>query len=508
MTFRVLSAQIAHETNTFSIVPTTLDDYRKRQFLVGTEIAPALAGTKTEIAGHLVAAERFGWLLSQPVAASATPSGKVTADCWATLQRLVYESCETGTFDGVLLALHGAMVTETEEDAEGALLAGLRARLGDSIPIAVTLDLHANVTERMARLANILLPYRTYPHIDQFETALRAAELLHSAMEGRIRPKVARLQGPMLDGCNHGRTQGGVMCDLLEQATELAAATPGLLSIDVCAGFSLADIEEVGPSFSATYDANRNAAEAAAQAAVQALYREAWARRAESTVEEYDLEEATTLAVEAVADETDTRPLVISDFSDNPGSGAYGDAVRLLQALLEAQLDGVLFGVVGDPEAAAACHAAGLGNSLEVEIGAKRHPESYGPALRVAGTVEGLSNGAFVCEGPMNAGLAMSLGPSALLRVGGVHIALSSNTLQTYDQEMFRILGAEPRDFRIVAVKSAHHFRAAFEPMARRVILVDSGGLATHRLDRLPYVKVRRPVWPLDDLPEAVPAAG
>ncbi|SMF64180.1 Microcystin degradation protein MlrC, contains DUF1485 domain [Tistlia consotensis] len=503
MTRRVLSAQIAHETNTFSIVPTTLDDYRNRLFLVGAEIAPALAGTRTEIAGHLAAAERFGWTLVQPVAAAATPSGKVTADCWAELQRLVYEACDAGPFDGVILALHGAMVAETDDDAEGALLEGIRARLGRELPVAVTLDLHANVTERMARLADILLPYRTYPHVDQFETALRAAELLQAAMDGEIRPKVARLQGPLLAGMNHGRTQGGVMNDLMERAAGLQAATPGLLSIDLCAGFSLADIEEAGPSVQVTYDAGRNAAESAAAGAAEVLWREAVVRRAESTVEELDLAATTRLAAEAAADPDDARPLVVADFSDNPGSGAYGDGVRLLEALVEARIEGALFGVLVDPEAAAACHAAGPGAELELEVGAKRDPGTYGPSLRLTGRVEALAEGPFVCEGPMNGGVAMNLGPSALFRVGGVSIALSSNTLQTYDQEMFRILGAEPSRFRVVAVKSAHHFRAAFAPMARAVVLVDSGGLATHDLARLPYRKVRRPIWPLDPVPGA-----
>ncbi|MEH2492487.1 M81 family metallopeptidase [Bradyrhizobium sp. AZCC 2230] len=491
-TRRVLSAQVAHETNTFSIVPTTLEDYRKRLFLLDAEVAAAL---------HLAAAKRYGWTLVQPVAAAATPSGKVTAECWAELQRLVFDACETGPFDAVILALHGAMVTETDDDAEGALLEGLRKRLGDTIPIAVTLDLHANVTERMGRLANIMLPYRTYPHIDQYETAFRAAELLQSAMDGTIRPRVFRLQGPLLDGCNHGRTQGGVMSDLLARAADMQAQTPGLLSVDVCAGFSRADIAEAGPSVQITYDASHNAAEAAARQAAAALQDEMVRRRAEVTVTPLDLPTATKLAAAAAEDVADTRPLVIADFSDNPGSGAYGDGVRLLEALLQAEIRSVLFGVLGDPEAAARCHAAGLGTSLDVVVGAKRHPTSYGPPLTLTGRVTGLSDGAFVCEGPMNAGQPMTLGPTALLEVNGISIAISTNTLQTYDQEMFRILGAEPAQFRIVAVKSAHHFRAAFGPMAKEVILADSGGLATNDHSKLSYRKVRRPIWPLDEIP-------
>lgn len=494
MSFRVLSAQIAHETNTFSIGRTGMDEFRKRGFFLGPEIAAALTGTKTEIAAHIDAAKRFGWDLVQPVAAAATPSGMVTADCWAELQALLFDAIE-GEFDGVILALHGAMVTETTEDAEGTLLAGLRERLGPDIPIAITLDLHANVTEAMAKHASILLPYRTYPHIDQHETATRAAGLLDAAMAGRIRPKVTRIQPATIEGCNHGRTQGGVMSDLMARAGEMEAADPGLLSVDICAGFTLADIREVGPSVSATYDSALNDAEAAAGGALKALVAELWTRRAENSLPEHTIEDAVAMAA---SPGEDNRPFVIGDFSDNPGSGAYGDGVRLLEALIGAGLRDVLFGVLADPEAAAACHAAGRGAEISLALGAKVDPATYGPSLNVTGTVIGLSDGRYTCEGPMNAGIPLNLGPSALLRIGGVDVAIGSNILQTYDLGAMRQVGAEPADYAVIGVKSAHHFRGAFAPIARKVILCDSGALATHDLNTLPYRHVRRPVWPLD----------
>lgn len=503
MTRRVLSAQIAHETNTFCVLPTTLESFASRMMLEGEAIPPALRGTKTEIAAHLDAADRLGWTLTQPIVANATPYGKATAQAWEVLKGKLFAAAEGATYDGVLLALHGAMVTETEDDAEGALLEGLRDRLGRDVPIAITLDLHANVTARMAALADLILPYRTYPHIDQYETAARAADLLERAMAGEIAPKVIRLQGPMLDGCNHGRTQGGPMSDFLEMAAAMEAANPALLSVDICAGFTQSDIAEAGPSFHVSYDAAVDGADAAARAAATTIYEAAWRRRAEQTVEILSLDEAMALAT---APSDDPRPLVIADFSDNPGSGAYGDGVRMLEALIGAGVSGALFGVMTDPVSAAECHAAGMGAEVTLTLGARRHPESYGPPVALTGTVIGLSNGDFTCEGPMHVGVTMAMGPAALVEAGGVRVAISTNALQAWDQQMFKVLGAEPAAHKVVAVKSAHHFRAAFQPMSRRVILADSGGLATHDHAKMRFEKLRRPIWPLDDFSDAPPA--
>jgi len=498
MPHRVLSAQIAHETNTFSIRRTGMEEFRRRGFFLGADIDRALRGTKTEIAGHIAAAERFGWELTQPVSAAATPAGVVTADCWEELQGCLFDAIDAAEapFDGIILALHGAMVTETEEDAEGALLARLRQRIGDEVPVAVTLDLHANVTERMAEHASILLAYRTYPHIDQFETAMRAAELLEAAMNGETRPRVVRAQPPAIGGCNHGRTQSGVMADLLAKGAALGSQGPDVLSVDICAGFPLADIAEVGPSVSITYDSARNDADAVARGMMAEFAQEIWDRRAESTVPEHSLAETIALAS---APTDDPRPFVIGDFSDNPGSGAYGDGVRLLEALMESGLEKVLFGVLLDPEAAAACHRAGEGGELTLTLGAKADPSTYGPSIEATGTVVSLSPGPWVCTGPMNEGVPLDFGPCALLRVGNVDIAIGTNTLQTYDLGAMRQLGAEPTDYAVIGVKSAHHFSGAFAPIAREVILCDSGALATHDEKSLPWQRVRRPVWPLDE---------
>ena len=491
---RVLSAEIAHETNTFSVLATTLESYRTRLYYEGADIASAMGGTACEIAAHLDAAKRFGWELVQPIAARATPSGKTTAAAWAHLSGLVMDACDQGPFDGVILALHGAMVTEDADDAEGDLLARLRGRLGSRVPIAVTLDLHANVSAAMAEHADIILAYRTYPHIDQYEIAAEAADMLERAMAGDIEPRSTVLGGPLMEGCNHGQTQSGPMADLLERAARTVAAEANVLAVTVCAGFTLADIPFTGPTVTVVGDGAGS--DARAREIAEDFMAEIWETRKTILVPIHSVAEAVTAAVEGGPG----GPLVIADFSDNPGSGAYGDSVVLLEAMIEARLENAALGVISDPQAVAACRAAGEGNEVTLALGSKIDAALYGPPLAITATVERLSDGAYVCDGPMLRGEARSMGPAAVLRIGGLRVIVASHNQQVTDRQVFLSQGIDPAACSVVALKSAHHFRAAFEPLARKVMLADSGALAARDVTKFPWKKLRRPVWPLDDV--------
>ena len=207
MAFRVLLAQFMHETNTFSRLPTTLDDYRRRFLVEGEAIVPKFKGTKNEMGGYIDSAARYGWQPVYAVAANATPSGTLTKETWETIRDIILNTArKAGKLDGICLSLHGAMVTETEDDAEGALLEALRAIVGPDVPIAATLDLHANATVKMASNANALVSYRTYPHIDGYERSVQAAALVQAAMEGKKKPRCLLVQPAMLEGADHGRT--------------------------------------------------------------------------------------------------------------------------------------------------------------------------------------------------------------------------------------------------------------------------------------------------------------
>ena len=259
----------------------------------------------------------------QPIATAATPGGKTPAEDWAHLSEAVIEACQEGPFDGVLLSLHGAMATEDQDDAEGDLLRRLREKLGPEVPIAISLDIHANVSDAMARLANIVTAYRTYPHVDQYERGMEAADLLQRTMNGEIRPRSMAWRGPVLEGLDYGRTQGGPMSRILAHADQLREKNPGVLAISVCAGFVWSDIPDAGPSVTIT----ANGDVFRFQGVAEELMQDIWEIRREITVPLYSLQEA---MAEAGKETREGRPLILADFTDNPGSGGYGDSVRLL----------------------------------------------------------------------------------------------------------------------------------------------------------------------------------
>ena len=490
MSSRVLTGQIMHETNTFSRLLTDLGAYRARYLYYGDEVAEKLRGTKTEIGGILDSAETYGWTLVHPIAANATPSGKVTADAWAELKGALTKAArDDGPFDGIYVALHGAMVAETAADAEGELLEELSEIVGPEVPILATLDLHANVTDRMAASANALIAYRTYPHIDQYERAQQAAALMQQAMECAVSPKAWVVRGPMLTGANRGRTQSGPMVALLEKAARYEQEQK-VLAVSIQVGFIPADIEQTGPSVVVTGDGN----EARCKEIADDLYQMIWDTRDETTAKLFTPDEAMQHIAEA--DPSD-KPFVIADLSDNPGSGGYGDGPELLRAMITARLDNAVFAMLTDPETVEQGYAAGEGAVLDAALGGKVDP-TLGEPVRVTGRVVRLWDGEFVCDGPMWKGTRQSLGRSLVFRVGGIDVIVTTNRQQVTDLQNFLACGIDPRERSVIALKSAHHFRAAFEPLSREVLVVDSGALASPDLSRLTYSKLRRPIWPLD----------
>jgi microcystin degradation protein MlrC len=494
MTRRILIAQFAHETNTFSRLPTTLDDYRRRWLLEGDEIAPRFRGTRTEIGGLLDYAEKAGWQLVPTVAANATPSGKLTRECWETIRdKIVALARGAGSLSGAVLALHGAMVSETEDDAEGALLEALRGVLGASVPIVVTLDLHANATPRMAKHANALISYRTYPHTDQYERAQQAAALLDRIVAASAKAQTVLVQPPTLVGADHGRTvQPGPMRDLLAMA-ERFEQEQGIHVASIQAGFMPADIEWAGPSVAVSHDPARADR---ARAIANELSREIWRRRDEETITYRSIDEA----MRAVKADPGGGPLVIADGTDNPGGGGYGDATNLLRALIAADAQDGAVGHIYDPATAQVATAAGAGKTVRVRLGGRIDP-AFGAPIETEALVQSVSDGSFINDGPMGKGVRTEMGPTAVLRIGGIEVIVISNRLQNTDLQTFLSQGIDPRQRRVVVVKSVHHFRAAYAPIAREVMIVDSGALCTPDPKRHAYQRLRRPIWPLDEFP-------
>jgi microcystin degradation protein MlrC len=492
MAKRVLAARIMHETNTFSRVKTDMAAFRRRDFHLENEIPAAYRGTNSAFGGTFEAADRYGWSLIHPVSAAANPSGLVTTEAFESLTELVLRAAaQQGPIDGVLLHLHGAMVTEAHEDGEGALLARLRAVVGPEIPVIVTLDLHANVTQAMVDHASALIAFRTYPHIDMYERALQGAALLDRAMRGEVKPKTVLARRPTIYGMNFGRTQNGPMAELLQRGAQIETAGEALV-VSVCAGFTHADIHDVGPSVTVTGDAD----DPRLQAIAERLMDYAWETREVSSVKLLPIADVIALAR---AGKPGDKPLLISDYTDNPGGGGYGDATALLAAMVEAALPDVAFHAICDPEAVQAGLRAGLGPTT-LTLGGKTDPALGGGPLTLTGEIITITNGRFIAYGPMGGGVPRDYGPSLVFRVGLIDVVLITNNGQANDLGQFTSLGIDPARYRTVAVKSMHHFRAAFEPIARRVVEVDTGALCSERYSTELFRRVRRPVHPLDKI--------
>lgn len=498
MAFCVLTAFISHETATFSKRLTTIQDFRNDTLIFGDEIEDKTAATNMEPVGFVKAAALFNWHLIHTVAAVATPSGPVTREAWDLCAQRVLDAAQANTppIDGVLLSLHGAMATEDDYDAEGLLLEQVRAILGPETPIAVTLDLHANVTDRMVDNCDILCAYRTYPHVDQVSTVLRAAEILDRTLRGLVTPKTIVARRSMVTGLDHGRTTTqNPMTELLAQADALEREDDHLLTISLCAGFRLTDLEQAGPSVTITSDG-----EAMSYASMADHFMDyAWQHRHfdSNTYLTVDgcIERLTTLSSDPAS--SGQGPVVIADHSDNPGAGAYGDSTFLLKGLLDAKISNAAFASLYDPAAVEQLIAAGVGAKLSLFIGGKTDPK-FGPPLFVTGRVTHIVSGRYQANGPYARGIWQNMGPTVVFKTAGIDVLIASNCMQITELETFTHAGIEPMQRAVLAVKSMQHFRAAFEPIARQILIVDSGALATEDILTLGYTNLRRPIYPLD----------
>ena len=490
MTLRILTAEISHETNTFNVHPTDIQDFRDRYLLDGAEAVATRSASNTELAGVCDIGRIYGWDITHTISAAAGPGGRVTDAAFDHLCAPLLAAAAQGGWDGALIMMHGAMVTASHDDGEGELLRRLRSVIGADVPVAVTLDPHANVSSAMCDLAQILVSFTTYPHVDIRSTARRTAELLHRTISGDINPVTRRAHRPMLEEANGGRTDIGPMIDrhALGRAFE---ARKGVHAVSINGAFPCADIAEIGPTVLVTADIDLTGAQAIAEEIADDI----WNRRDERLNSYLTVEQA---AEAAMAWESGAGPLVIADYADNPGSGAYGDSTALLAALLAAGISGACFGPMIDAEAARSLQSRTIGTTVSLPLGGKTAAAFGGGPIEVTGTVQWRGEGVFIGSGPILGGQQRSFGATAVLRVQGIDILIVSVAHQILDLRQFEAFGIEPSRQRVVALKSMQHFRAAFAPIAGRIVVCDSGALCTLNYSALDYRHVPRPIHPLD----------
>ncbi len=490
MTFRVLTAEFSHETNTFSRLLTGKQAFKDRFVRLGDEAIAQRREANTELAGFLDAGQAHGWQIEHVLSAAAGPSGKVMRAAFEWLCDPIVAAVEQGGFDGILLALHGAMVLDFCDDGDGEILRRVRAACGNDTPIAITLDPHANVSRQMCALADIIVSFQTYPHVDMRKTGEWAGKILHRTMAGEITPRTIRVDRPMLEETNGGRTDIGPMIERLAAARKYEEQAD-VFAVSINAGFASTDIADVGPTVLVTGQGNLDSHVAFAET----LADDIWDRRHEVLMDFLTVEAAAGVA--AGFDAKD-GPLVIADYADNPGAGAYGDSTALLGALLAANVQNACFGPMVDGEVARTLQDVEIGEHVRVVLGGKIDASFGGGPLALDGKLLSISDGEYVGDGPILGGLSRSYGPSAVLLVDGIEILIVTIAAQMLDLQQFKAFGIEPENKDVIALKSMQHFRAAFEPIAGQVIVCDSGALCTLHYERLPYRNVRRPIFPLD----------
>lgn len=485
-----MTAEVSHETNSFSIQETDEQAFLRRYVLRGTEAILQRGQANTELAGFLDSGREHDWQVTHVLSAAAGPSGKVKRNTFNWLCDPIIARLKNSKFDGILLGMHGAMDLEFCADGEGELLRRIRRVVGSEMPIAITLDPHANVSTQMCELANIIVSFNTYPHVDMRDTGYRAGNILQRAMAGEIWPRTLRVSRPMLEEVNGGRTDIGPMIDRLAAARAYEEQET-VFAVSINAGFASADIDEVGPTVLVTCQGDF----AAHAAFADSVASDIWNRRHDVLNKYVSVDTAAKVAANYTPD---NGPLVIADYADNPGAGGYGDSTELLRALLAADVCNASLGPMVDGQIAESLQSAAVGSRIAITLGGKTDASFGGGPLALDAELVSVSDGHFIGDGPMIRGLKGSFGPTAVLRVGGIDILVVSIARQILDLQQFLTFGIDPVAKDVVAIKSMQHFRAAFEPIAGQVVVCDSGGLCTPRYDRLPYRNVRRPIFPLD----------
>ena len=489
---RIAIGGFQHETNTFAPSLATLRDFEMGgewpELTTGAGLADRVRGMNLPIAGFIDEAERSAHRLLPTTWGSASPSSYVTEHAYEHIAGLILDGLRAARpFDAVYLCLHGAMVTEHLEDGEGELLRRVRSLVGSDVPVVASLDFHANMTPEMVEYADALVGYRTYPHVDMADTGRRTARHLDELLNGSGATHKAFRQVPFMIPLTWQCTTSEPMRSIMEMRDSLEGGE--VASLTAMAGFPAADIHHCGPSVFG-YGRSPDAVERA----VHAIAREIERREREFDGVLHSADEGVRRAM-AIA-RTASRPVVIADTQDNPGAGGESDTTGMLRALVDNDAPESTLGMLFDPEAALAAHAAGAGSVISIGLGGKSGIAGDAP-FAADFRVERVGEGQFTGTGPMYGGARMHLGPMASLRIRDIQVLVGSRKAQLADLAMYRHCGIEPTTRKIIVNKSSVHFRAAFEPIASQVLIcvapgpmaADPGALSWTRLR--PGMRVR-----------------
>lgn len=490
---RCVIALMQHETNTFSTLPTPLS-----AFASGVGLSSPPSGDKAlnlygsadfAFAGLVDVAKSHNAEISIPIAAYAEPSGKVTNAAFDKICKVICDDVAKGC-DAVLLDLHGAMVCESYDDGEGELLRRIRA-ISSKVPIAVALDFHTNLSDDMAENCTVIDGYRTYPHVDMYETGERVAQSLFHIVDNDLTTRTVWRTMPMMTHMINQTPLRQPMKDIMNLAIE-AVDSKQVLNASVFGGFPLADISIVSLSVLVveSVEAKHGAP------LVDKLCDMAWERRSGFEFKPEDLSVSVAEA-KAYMD----FPVVIADHGDNSGAGGNCDDLTVLGEMLEQGMNNIVTGPIWDPEVVDKLFVAGEGAELSIFVGGKTDVPAIdhkGHGLSLSGRVEKLTDGRFVIQGPMQTGLTVNLGRTALFKTEDVELLITEERWEPYDTSCFFHVGIDPSERKYVLIKSRQHFRAGFESIAKHIVLAAGPGVCSSDYQQFTFHNLTRPIYPLD----------
>jgi microcystin degradation protein MlrC len=480
---------IIQESNSFVPARCTLDMFRADYLLYGDEVIQGLRGTRTEVAGILNACEEVGVTPVPLLAAHSCSYGPLTDECYGHLKAEMFKRLAAALpVDGIVVAMHGAMLVEGEEDPEGDLIATMR-RIAGPVPIGVSLDLHAHVTARMVEGAAVLVGYSRYPHDDAFETGQRACRLIADTVRGKIRPAMVMAKAPMIVAANRGGTNGeGPFARIMREAKALEA-TGQALSASCFPVQPWLDVPGLGFTGLVITDGDAEAARRHART----LAHRGWELRHEFQPELVSPAEAIRRGLAVPG-----GPVLLVDTADCQGGGATGDSVATLEALLAAGVRERSLTMVADAEAVRAAQQAGVGSEVSTALG-NRIDQSRGQPLPVRGRIRVLSDGRFQYSGGLLGGVWSTMGPSAVLAIGGIEVLVHSNPTYEYADEQYRSVGLDVRTAKFVTVKNPMNYQLAYQGIMKAAYILDTPGPTTPNLKSLAFTRLRRPYFPLDE---------
>jgi microcystin degradation protein MlrC len=487
---RVATLGFHHESNTFAPVPASLDQFLASGPDEGDGLIARYAESQATLAGFIEAAAADADVELVPlVHFDLNPMGTITAEALDTIMaRLLTALDDGGPWDAILLGLHGAAASEVHRDADGEVLERVRRLVGPDVPIGVTYDMHANVSARMVEHATVVNIYMTNPHLDPRLRARQCADLIFRVVRGEIHPVMALEKPPLAVNILRQGTSDSPMKELVALAAE-ASTRPGVLSVSIAEGFPYADVEEMGMAFMAVTDGD---AELAGEIARE-LARAAWDARTELEGDGVEIDEALRRA-----DRSEAHPVVLLDVGDNVGGGSPGDSTHVLAAAQRLGIGG-LFHSLCDPASVFACADAGVGATVELEVGGKTD-DLHGDPVAIRGIVQMLDDGKFEDSGPTHGGFRFyNAGPRALVHTDDDHMVLLTSRPRgnTSRQELVSA-GLDPLTQPIIVAKGVHSPRGTYEPIAAEMIRLNTPGCTSADTSALEYTYRSRPMFPYE----------